>query len=292
VKIDIGYRFLTGTFFKSWYSGLLMVVAVPFFMTVTSNAMALSPSRLLGMPEPVTPVSKEVLAVHDFLMWIMAAIVIFVFMLLMYVIVRYNRKSNPKAANFSHNVPLEIAWTIAPVLILVILGFKSVPLIFTQEKQNQIEPDLIVKITGNQWFWSYEYPDHGISFDSFMLSEREILERGMDKKLWKKAVDRPMVVPEGANVIIQVTASDVIHSWSVPAFGVKIDGIPGRLNQSWLQVDRTGDFYGHCYELCGVGHSYMPVGVRVVTQEQFESWLVDNGASLVDNSAASTLPSS
>ena len=202
---------------------------------------------------------------------IMALIVLFVMVLIGIVIFRYNQRANPTPARFTHNTRVEIAWTLVPVLILIIIGSFSLPILF---KQLEIpEPDLTVKATGNQWYWTYEYPDNEMVFDSLMLAREDLEEFGYSEDLYLLATDTAMVVPVGANVELQVTGSDVIHSWTIPAFGVKMDAVPGRLNQTWFNAADEGVYFGQCSELCGKDHSYMPITVKAVDQETYDAWL-------------------
>jgi cytochrome c oxidase subunit II len=193
--------------------------------------------------------------------------------LMIWAAVRHNAKANPKPATFTHNTRIEIAWTVVPLIILVVIGAFSLPVLFKQ--QTIPEADVVVKATGYQWYWGYEYPEHGIVYDSFMLREDELEEFGYSRDEYLLATDTAMVVPTGATVVVQVTASDVIHSWTVPAFGVKQDGVPGRLAELWFKVEpgQEGVYFGQCSELCGVNHAYMPITVFAVTQEEYDAWI-------------------
>jgi cytochrome c oxidase subunit 2 len=204
---------------------------------------------------------------------------------LLAVIVRFNRRANPTPATFTHNSPLEVAWTVVPILILVFIGAFSLPILF---KQQEIPvADVTIKATGNQWYWTYEYPDHEFSFDSYMIGapatggdnrltpevEAQLVEAGYSREDFLLATDTAMVVPVGKTIVVQVTAADVIHSWTVPAFGVKQDGVPGRLAQLWFTPEKEGIFFGQCSELCGISHAYMPITVHVVSEEAYAAWL-------------------
>jgi cytochrome c oxidase subunit II len=202
---------------------------------------------------------------------IMIAIVLFVMVLLAIVVFRFNRRANPDPASFTHNTRIEIAWTLVPVLILIVIGSFSLPVLF---KQLEIpEPDVTIKATGNQWYWSYEYPDYEMSFDSLLLPKEDLAAYGYSDDLYLLATDTAVVVPVGAVVNMQVTGADVIHSWTVPAFGVKQDGVPGRLAELWFAAEEEGVYFGQCSELCGKDHSYMPITVKVVSQEAYAAWL-------------------
>jgi len=226
------------------------------------------------------------------LLYLCIGVVALVLALLAVVILRYNARANPKPASFTHNTPLEITWTLIPVVILVVLAVFSLPVLF---KQQEIpEAEVTIKVTGNQWFWSYEYPDAGLSFDSYMighpatLGEEDagavpyVLDAAMEKRLersgfsrdeWLLATDTSVVVPVGKRVVMLVTGADVIHSWTIPAFAVKQDAVPGRTARLWFQADREGVFFGQCSELCGKDHAYMPITVKVVSQEVYDQWL-------------------
>lgn len=224
-----------------------------------------------GFQPAATELARDVLWLDDVLLYICIGVVALVVMLLLAVILRYNSRANPTPAKFTHNTPLEIAWTMAPVVILVVLGSFSLPVLF---KQQEIpHGDIVIKATGNQWFWSYEYPDEGIAFDSFMLGEDAVEDYGYTKDEYLLATDNAVVVPINKTVVVQVTGADVIHSWTVPAFGVKQDAVPGRIAQLWFNAEREGVYFGQCSELCGKDHSYMPITVKVVSQEVYDDWL-------------------
>jgi cytochrome c oxidase subunit 2 len=215
---------------------------------------------------------------------IILLIAFFVSVLVVWVIYRFNERKNPTPARFTHNSPLEIAWTIVPIVILVFIGAFSLPVLFSQ--QEIPEGDVHIKVTGFQWFWNYEYPDEGIAFDSYMIGYGEgnlspeisaqLQEAGFSDAHFKLATDTYVVVPVGATVVMTVTGGDVIHSWTVPAFGVKQDAVPGRLAHLWFQAEQEGIYFGQCSELCGKDHAFMPIQVRVVSPEAYEAWLADN----------------
>ncbi len=249
--------------------------------------------ELMGQPTPggiglqpsASPLKAEAHFFHDvILMPIITIITLFVLGLIIWIVVRYNKKSNPTPARWSHNTLIEVIWTVVPVLILVFIALFSFRLLFSYH--NMPTPDLTVKATGNQWNWSYEYPDQGIAeYISNMLPEDEIAARGMDHGLYRLAADEPIVVPVGQTVRVLVTASDVIHAFALPAFGLKTDAIPGRVNETWFKADRVGTFYGQCSELCGVDHAFMPIQINVVTQAEFEAWVVSKGGSMTPRTA-------
>jgi cytochrome c oxidase subunit II len=229
----------------------------------------------LGLQPAASQVRRDVIFFHnDILLPIITVITLFVLALLITVMVRFNKRANPTPARFSHNTPIEVAWTVIPVLILMFIAIFSFKLLF--EEHDMPKPDLTVKVTGRQWNWDYELPDQKVAaYTSMPLSETEAANAHAPYLLASTA---PMVVPVGKVVRVQVTAEDVIHSFSVPAFGVKIDAIPGRLNQTWFKADRTGTFYGQCSQLCGINHAYMPIEVKVVTQPEFDAWVASKTA--------------
>ena len=221
----------------------------------------------------VTELARDIQWLDNFLLVIITIISLFVTALLGIVIFKFNKKANPNPASFTHHSTLEITWTLVPTAILIIIGAFSLPMLF---KQLDIpEYDVTIKATGNQWYWSYEYPDQEFSFDSFMLSKEELSNFGYKEDEYLLAADNPVVVPVGAVVRMQVTGSDVLHAWKIPAFGVHIDAVPGRLNEAWYKVEKEGIYFGQCSELCGLNHSYMPVVVKAVSQERYEKWLKD-----------------
>lgn len=218
------------------------------------------------------------------LLYLCIAVVVLVTALLLIVIVRFNSRANPTPARFSHNTPLEVTWTLIPVLILVVLGAFSLPVLY---KQQEIPAaDLVIKATGNQWFWSYEYPDEGISFDSFLLGRDQLADAGYAPDEYLLATDNAVVVPINKTVVVQVTGADVIHSWTVPAFAVKQDAVPGRIAQLWFKADREGVYFGQCSELCGKDHAYMPITVKVVSQEVYDDWVARSKSAGLGTSAA------
>jgi cytochrome c oxidase subunit 2 len=221
----------------------------------------------LGLQTAVTPIMEQITNFHTYVTIIITVIALFVLALLVYVIAKFNEKRNPNPSRTAHNTPLEIAWTVIPILILVAIAIPSFRLLFAQ--YDFPKADLTITATGNQWYWSYEYPDHGIAFDSIMVPDKDLKE-DQPRLL---TVNNEVVVPVGKNVIVQVKASDVIHDWAVPSFGVKLDAVPGRLQTTWFRAEREGWFYGQCSELCGRNHAFMPIAVRVVSEEEFDNWI-------------------
>lgn len=228
----------------------------------------------MGLQQAASPIMERIASLHDWLLWLITAISIFVLVLLAYVALKFNAKANPVPSKTTHNTAIEIAWTVIPVLILLAIAIPSFRLLYFQ--RDIPEADMTIKAIGNQWYWSYEYPDHDdVSFDSLMLEGADLTKRrevdpGAPRLL---AVDNEVVVPVGKTVRVIVTASDVIHNFAVPSFGTKMDGIPGRLNETWFKVDKEGVYYGQCSELCGIKHAYMPIAVRVVSQAKFDAWV-------------------
>lgn len=227
----------------------------------------------MGFQTPATHLMRDIVWLDSFLLVVITIITIFVMALLAWCILRFNQKANPEPATFTHNQPLEVTWTIVPAFILVGIGFASLPILFDQ--QQIPEADVTIKTTGYQWYWGYEYPDHGIEFDSYMLQRDELEEFGYSQDEYRLATDTAMVVPTGKTIVVQVTGGDVIHSWAMPAFGVKQDAVPGRLAELWFEVDEgaEGIYFGQCSELCGLDHAYMPITVVAVSQEDYEIWL-------------------
>jgi cytochrome c oxidase subunit II len=224
----------------------------------------------IGFQKAATPIMEQITSFHTFVTSIIVLVAVFVMALLVLVMVRFNEKKNPEPSRTTHNTWLEIAWTIIPILILVAIAIPSFRLLFAQ--YDFPKADLTVTATGSQWYWTYDYPDQGISFDSIIVPDAELKE-GQPRLL---TVDHELVVPVNKNVIVQVKANDVIHDWAVPSFGVKLDAVPGRLQKTWFRAEKTGTFHGQCSELCGRNHAFMPIVVRVVTEDEFNDWLTKN----------------
>jgi len=217
----------------------------------------------------VTPVMDDLIDLDNVVLILITVITVFVLGLLLFIMVRFNAKANPVPSKTTHHVGLEVTWTVVPILILAMLIVPSFRLLY---KQMEVpEADLTIKAIGYQWYWGYEYPDHGdIAFDSYMLQDHE-LAPGQPRLL---ATDTDVVVPVNKVVRMIITAEDVIHAWAIPSFGVKMDAVPGRLNETWFKATKVGTYYGQCSELCGINHAFMPITVKVVTQEEFDAWLV------------------
>ncbi|SDY76658.1 cytochrome c oxidase subunit II [Citreimonas salinaria] len=241
----------------------------------------------LNFQPAATELARDMQWLDGLLVIIISVITLLVTGLLAFAIVRYNRRSNPTPSRFTHNSPLEIAWTLGPIMVLVFIGAFSLPVLF---KQQEIpEGDVVIKVTGYQWYWGYEYVGEDLSYESFMIGSpatggdnrltpavvEQLQEAGYSEDEFLLATDTAVVVPSGATIVMQVTGADVIHSWTVPAFGVKQDGIPGRLAELWFEVDEgnEGVYFGQCSELCGIAHAYMPITVKVVTPAEYDAWL-------------------
>ena len=221
----------------------------------------------MGLQDSASPVMDDITSFNTFLFWLTSAIAVFVLVLLAVVIVRFNARANPIPSRTTHNMLLEIMWTIVPVVILAAIAVPSFRLLYVE--LDVPKPDLTVKVTGKQWFWTYAYPDNGnFEFDSLMVDEKD-LKPGQLRLL---AVNREMVVPVNKIVHVLVTGADVIHSFNVPSFGIRIDAVPGRINDTWFKATKEGVFYGQCSELCGKDHSFMPIAVHVVSQADFDTW--------------------
>src|SRR5271163_911857 len=222
----------------------------------------------LGLQQAASPVMADITSFHNFLLWIITAITVFVLALLLIVMIRFNARANPTPSRTTHNAVIEIIWTIVPVVILVAIAIPSFRLLFVE--LDAPKADLTVKATGKQWYWSYNYPDNGnFEFDSLLVDEKD-LKPGQPRLL---TVDNEMVVPVNKVVHVLVIGADVIHSFAVPSFGIKIDAVPGRLNDTWFRATSEGRFHGQCSELCGRDHAVMPITVRVVNDAEFADWV-------------------
>ncbi|MDZ4392815.1 cytochrome c oxidase subunit II [Cypionkella sp.] len=272
-----------GTRARAFIGGGITALSLAVFSATPSWA-----TDLVGQPTPgglglqpsASPLKVQATFFHDvILMPVITFITLLVLGLIVWICIRYNKKTNPVPAKWSHNTLVEIIWTVLPVLILVGISLFSFRLLFAYH--DMPTPDLTVKATGNQWNWSYEYPDQGVGeYVSSMIPEDEIASRGMPHSLYRLAADEPIVVPVGKTVRVLVTATDVIHAFALPAFGLKVDAVPGRINETWFRADRTGVFYGQCSELCGVDHAFMPIQINVVTEAEFAAWVASKGGSM------------
>jgi cytochrome c oxidase subunit II len=222
----------------------------------------------IGLQQSGTPVMDDIVWFHDLLLWVIGLITVFVLALLIIIMVRFNSRANPTPSRTTHNTLLEVLWTVVPIIILVFIALPSFRILFFQ--LNTPPAELTIKATGKQWYWSYAYPDNGnFEFDSLILTDKE---RKADQPRLL-SVDNEIVVPVNKIVRVQVTGAEVIHSFAVPSFGIKIDAIPGRLNETWFKVTKEGMYYGQCSELCGKDHAFMPIAVRAVSEQAFSTWV-------------------
>ncbi|WP_147179140.1 MULTISPECIES: cytochrome c oxidase subunit II [Alphaproteobacteria] len=267
---------------KRAFAALAAVVCLLF----ASGSFADQPVEWqIDLQQPATPVMEQIRWFEHYTLWFIVPITIFVLLLLIIVVVRFRAAANPVPSKVSHNTAIEIVWTVAPVLILLFFAIPSFNLLSMELTQPE-NPDVTVKATATQWQWNYEYQgETEVAFDSYMLKEEDRAAAGkVDKGVYPRllAVDNEMVIPVGKTVRVLVTAAptDVIHSFAMPAFGIKIDAVPGRLNETWFRADREGLYYGQCSELCGKDHAFMPIAIRVVSDERYAAWLQAAGADL------------
>lgn len=258
---------------------IAFIASILFASGASATVRGIATDKQVSLQEAATPVMEAITSFHSMVLWIITIITLVVLALLLWVIVRYNAKANPNPSKFSHNTLVEIIWTAVPVLILVVIAVPSFRLLYLEDvlptEQNEAGEtvsavDMTIKVTGNQWNWTYAYPDQGgFEFISSMVAAEDI-GPGQHRNL---SADLPMVVPVGQTVRLEVTASDVIHNWAMPAFGIKMDAIPGRLNETWFYVEQEGVYFGQCSELCGRDHSFMPIELHVVPQDVFDRWI-------------------
>ena len=237
----------------------------------TSSALADQPKEWqLGFQNPASDGMRDIVNFHNnILLPIIIAIIVFVLFLMIYVCIRFRESKNPNPSKTTHNVAVEVLWTLIPCLILIVMAVPSFKILY---KQDTIpKADLTVKAVGYQWYWGYEYPDENIIFESYMIKEDELKEN--QPRLL--TVDNEVVVPVNKVVKVLITANDVLHAWALPSFGVKRDAVPGRINETWFKAEKVGTYYGQCSELCGIQHAFMPITVRVVTDEEYAIWLAD-----------------
>jgi len=266
----------------SSFTAAALAVGILLTGSATASAGLGQPSPWqLGLQEAGSPVMADVIWFHDFLLWIITGITAFVLILLLLVIVRFNARANPTPSRTTHNALIEVIWTIVPVIILVAIAIPSFRLLFVQ--LDEPKPDITVKATGKQWYWTYDYPDNGnFEFDSLIVEDKD-LKPGQPRLL---TVDNEMVVPVNKIVHVLVTGADVIHSFAVPSFGIKIDAVPGRLNDTWFKATSEGRFHGQCSELCGKDHAFMPITVRVVSDAEFAAWAAEAKKKFAGNDSA------
>lgn len=273
----------------------------------------LLPAAAMATPEPwglnfqaaATPVMERITEFHHMMLYIIIAIALFVLALLVYTVLRFNRRANPTPNRFAHNTLLEVVWTVIPIIILIIVAVPSFKLLYYGAKAEKI--DLTVKAVGHQWYWSYEYPDHGgFTFDSRGIWDNPAVTKDQAEALIKEAapkwlvvtpeplrmleVDNRMVVPVGKNVRVLTASADVIHSWAVAPFGVKKDAVPGRVNETWFRANKEGVYYGQCSQLCGANHAYMPIVVEAVSDDKFAAWVASHKTADAASGVTPTAP--
>lgn len=263
----------------------------------------------MGFQPAATELARDIHALDNLLLIVITIITVFVTALMLWCIYRFNKKRNPEAASFTHHTTVEVLWTVVPIVVLVGIGAYSLPILF---KQQEIPTaDVTIKAIGNQWYWTHEYVDHDFGFDSYLIGsdatldtsvraedenvtafvldehmEAKLADAGYSRDEWLLATDTSVVVPVNKTIVVQVTGADVIHAWTIPAFGVKQDAVPGRLAQLWFKAEKEGIYFGQCSELCGKDHAYMPITVKVVSQDAYEAWLQD----AIDEYAGTPLP--
>jgi cytochrome c oxidase subunit 2 len=250
---------------------LLMLVSA---LLLSGGALAQEPivggaptAWQLNFQAPASPVAEMIVSLHDLLLFITVAISAFVLVLMAYACIRYRASRHPVPSRRTHNSVLEIAWTAIPVLILVVIAIPSFKLLYFMDRV--VDPEMTLKAIGRQWYWSYEYPDHGnFTFDAYMIAEQDLTE----DQLRLYDVDNPVVLPVDTDIRLLTTASDVIHAWAMPALGVKMDAVPGKINETWVRINEPGIYYGQCSELCGDYHAFMPIKIEAVSKVDFEAW--------------------
>lgn len=279
----------------SFSGALSAIAAAPAWAQENLEIIGTPVQGGIGFQPAASEVARRLQWLDGMILVIITLITLFVTALLAWVIIRYNRKRNPAPASFTHHTPIEIAWTVIPIVILVFIGAFSLPTLFHQ--QEIPEADVTVKVTGYQWFWGYEYIDEDVAFESYMIGapasapldaevaydyaindsvRAQLEEAGYSESEFLLATDTAVVLPVGKTVVMQVTGADVIHSWTIPAFGVKQDAVPGRLAELWFAAEKEGIYFGQCSELCGIAHAYMPITVKVVSEAAYEAWLEAN----------------
>ncbi len=258
---------------------LIAIAGLLALASGSAAALAAQPTPWqMGFQPAATGIMEEIIWFERYTLVFMVPVVVLVLGLLAWVIVRYNRRSNPVPSRVSHNTTIEIVWTVGPIIVLLMIAVPSFQLL-TKQYSPPSEPEITIKATGYQWFWGYEYQTEDgqdVGFDQIMLREEERAQFGKtDIAMYPRllAVDNEVVVPVDTTVRLLITAADVLHSWTIPAFGVKMDAVPGRLNETWFHAEREGIFYGQCSELCGKDHAFMPIAVRVVSQDDYGAWL-------------------
>jgi len=254
------------------YKNLMRLIAYTLLSLISYGQLVAEQPKdwQLGFQKSASKSMSDIVLFHDYMLLpIITAITVFVLFLVIYACIRFRATKNKIASQTSHNTTIEIVWTLVPCLILIIMAVPSFKVLYSQDK---VPPaDVTVKAIGYQWYWGYEYPDENIIFDSYMIEDKD-LKANQPRLL---SVDNEVVVPVNKNIKVLITANDVLHAWALPSFGVKRDAVPGRINETWFKADRTGTFYGQCSELCGIKHAFMPITVRVVTDEEYKKWLLE-----------------
>ena len=254
------------------YKNLMRLIAYTILSLLAYGQLAAEQPKdwQFGFQKSASKSMSDIVLFHDYMLLpIITAITVFVLFLVIYACIKFRATKNKIASQTSHNTTIEIVWTLVPCLILIIMAVPSFKVLYSQDK---VPPaDVTVKAIGYQWYWGYEYPDENIIFDSYMIEDKD-LKANQPRLL---SVDNEVVVPVNKNIKVLITANDVLHAWALPSFGVKRDAVPGRINETWFKADRTGTFYGQCSELCGIKHAFMPITVRVVTDEEYKKWLLE-----------------
>lgn len=265
------------------YIGVVKALCLMMFLNYPSFAAMPQPWQF-GFQPAASPMMEGVVHMHNVLLVVIAVIAFFVGALLTFVMIRFRASRNPTPSKTSHHTLLEVMWTIIPVMILTVIAVPSLKLLFSLDKAQ--DATMTVKAIGHQWYWSYEYPEKQITYDSYMIEDKD-LKPGQIRLL---SVDNPIIVPVNTTVRILVTSQDVLHSFAVPSLGIKKDGVPGRLNETWLRIGKEGDYYGQCSELCGVKHGFMPIHVKVVSQNEYDAWVKSKGTESQKNQEKETKP--
>ncbi len=253
-------------FLKMFFLSFLLVLLA---LTNVSYASGWPVPWQINFQEAATPLMTKLHDFHNNYLLVMCfGISALVALLLIYVCIRYSAKNNPIPSKTSHNVTIEIIWTVIPLFIIIFMAFPSFKILYYADKT--VETAMTIKVVGRQWYWQYNYPDHEIAFDSYIIPDAEI-KPGQFRLL---EVDNRVVLPVDTNVKILITSGDVVHSWAVPSFGIKIDAVPGRVNETWVRINKPGIYYGQCSELCGINHGFMPIAVEAIPKEEFDNWIL------------------
>ena len=251
--------------------GIATAAAIVTGIAASVPAFAQAPEPWqMNFQEAHSSLMEQLTSFHDVLLYLIFAISLFVLGLMLYTVIRFSEKRHPTPTKTTHNTMIEVLWSVVPIFILMVIGLFSLPLLFASD--DTVDADLTVKVIGRQWYWSYEYPDHGdFTFDAFLIPDDEI-KPGQVRLL---STDEDLVLPIGKKIRVLVTSSDVLHAFAMPALGAKVDAVPGRTNELWFDIDEVGMYYGQCSELCGTGHAFMPIAIRAVTQAEFDAWVIE-----------------